>query len=450
MDDIVDPTMMDVSAYSESYPSPATTADDIKESSQPPSEQPSKKKRKAWGQPVPEIKQILPPRKRAKTAEEKEQRKNERILRNRRAADKSRQRQKAAVAELEARQNRIVQENASLRELLARYQSRFGVQSDFPAPAPAPAADSSMLDLDVASTPIELKSDSPFTPSSYETPQPQHPTLVPSDNTTPIKQESPVLAPQLNIINQHIEAEQSDSMATYQSFPAVSGLTQYPAVILCDLQCQPETWAFKLPAFPCSQTNNFGLSYLLQVFQTLTIFQTFSTTTLLPIYNLFQILAQRLSATSTEQDFSSILNNFPLIHSLISMPSTPTRPAVFRMKLLSRLLACSPHMARLLLAATDRALQQVVSEDGFAEDPERRWTWSSLMTIKWTILRLEKEHRKIRRRVWANRDEALSGVKVMAGVDYRAVARNSQLWQGMSPNCTITTGDDGWMPQEVH
>ncbi|KAK7900517.1 transcription factor that binds to CRE motif [Exophiala xenobiotica] len=224
--------MMDVSAYSESYPSPATTADDIKESSQPPSEQPSKKKRKAWGQPVPEIKQILPPRKRAKTAEEKEQRKNERILRNRRAADKSRQRQKAAVAELEARQNRIVQENASLRELLARYQSRFGVQSDFPAPAPAPAADSSMLDLDVASTPIELKSDSPFTPSSYETPQPQHPTLVPSDNTTPIKQESPVLAPQLNIINQHIEAEQSDSMATYQSFPAVSGLTQYPAVIL--------------------------------------------------------------------------------------------------------------------------------------------------------------------------------------------------------------------------
>lgn len=109
-------------------------------------------------------------------------------------------------------------------------------------------------------------------------------------------------------------------------------------------------------------------------------------------------------------------------------------------------------MARLLLAATDRALQQVVSEDGFAEDPDRRWTWSSLMTIKWTILRLEKEHRKIRRRVWANRDEALSGVKVMAGVDYRAVARNSQLWQGMSPNCTITTRDDGWMPasQEVH
>src|ERR1700749_5154687 len=100
------------------------------------------------------------------------------------------------------------------------------------------------------------------------------------------------------------------------------------------------------------------------------------------------------------------------------MPSTPTSPAVFRMKLLSRLLACSPHMARLLLAATDRALQQVVSEEGFAEDPDRRWTWSSLMTIKWVILRLEKEHRKIRRQVWENREHGDQGVpklKVMTG-----------------------------------
>src|ERR1700749_488780 len=103
------------------------------------------------------------------------------------------------------------------------------------------------------------------------------------------------------------------------------------------------------------------------------------------------------------------------------MPSTPTSPAVFRMKLLSRLLACSPHMARLLLAATDRALQQVVSEEGFAEDPDRRGTWSSLMTIKWVILRLEKEHRKIRRQVCETGDQGETGVpefKVMSGVDF--------------------------------
>lgn len=444
----VDPAVLTASRYSETYPTPPPMSDD-NDSTQRQSEQQSKKKRKAWGQPVPEIKQILPPRKRAKTAEEKEQRKNERILRNRRAADKSRQRQKAAVAELEVRQNRIEQENTSLRQLLARYQSRFGVPTDFPPPA---AAESFTLDIDGAS-PLDLKTtspQSPYTPSSYETPEPEsnHPTLVHSDDTTPLKLESPALAPQLNLIREHSEADQTDSMVSFQSFPTVSGMTQYPAEVLCDLLCQPETWATKLPASPSNQTN-FGLSYLLQVFQTLTIFQTFSTTTLLPICNLFQILAHRLSMTSTEQDFSSILTNFPLIHSLISMPSTPTRPAVFRTKLLSRLLACSPHMARLLLAATDRALQQVVSEDGFAEDPERRWTWSSLMTIKWVVLRLEKEHRMIRRQVWT-KHEGLSEIKIMAGVDHQAVARSSQLWQGRNSNCT-NTRYDGWMPaQEVH
>lgn len=447
--DSIDPVSLNMTGYSEeSYPTPPPQSEHASSPTPEAADQlQKKKKRKAWGQPVPEIKQILPPRKRAKTAEEKEQRKNERILRNRRAADKSRQRQKAAVADLEIRQVRIEQENASLRDLLARYQSRFGVQSDFPAPS---LAEAQSEDLDADSTLMDMKKS--FTPSSFA-PSPSepadHPTLVQSENLPTLKHESPVLAPQLNIINEQSDADNSGSMATFGSFSPVSGLTQYPAVVLCDLQCQPDTWAIDLPSFPSNQTSQLGLSYLLQVFQTLTIFQTFSTTTLLPIYNLFQILAQKLSMTSTEQDFSSILTNFPLIHSLISMPSTPTRPAVFRMKLLSRLLACSPHMARLLLAATDRALQQVVSEEGFAEDSDRRWTWSSLMTIKWTILRLEREHRKIRRQV-STKHNGVTGLKVMSGVDYGAVARNSKLWQGPNSNCT-TSIDDNWvMPQEVH
>ena len=456
--DVVDPSSLGVSGYIHTYPTPPPMSDDtdIKETSQPP-EQSSRKKRKAWGQPVPEIKQILPPRKRAKTAEEKEQRKNERILRNRRAADKSRQRQKAAVADLEVRTVRIEKENASLRELLDRYQTRFGVQADFPSPGPAEPP----LDFYSAPSPLDLETASnqaPFTPSSFDDPaevESSLPTLVQSDNSSHMKHESPVLAPQLNLIHEHPEPEQttSDSMTSLPDFSNVSDLTQYPAVVLCDLQCQPETWAISLPAFPSSIKYNLGISYLLQVFQTLTIFHSFSTTTLLPMCQLFRILAQRLAMTSTEQDFSSILTNFPLIHSLISMPLTPTRPAVFRMKLLSRLLACSPHMARLLLAATDRALQQVVSEDGFAEDPERRWTWSSLMTIKWVIFRLEREHRKIRRQVWDKDNTAEPGFKVMSGVDIGAVARSSLLWQGMGTNnCNIIReGNNSWLPaQEVH
>jgi transcriptional activator HAC1 len=452
--DIIDPSSLDLAGYGHAYPSTPPVSDDGEETSEAPQDQPTKKKRKAWGQPVPEIKQILPPRKRAKTAEEKEQRKNERILRNRRAADKSRQRQKAAVADLERRQIEIERENANLRDLLARYQSRFGVQADFPA---EPVS----MDLDVNASPLDLGNSAtpaPFTPASFnDTSEAEstHPTLVRSEPTPPTKTESPVLGPQLNLAHDQSEPQEStsDSMVSLPGFPHVSGLTQYPAVVLCDLQCQPETWAISLPAFSSTSNTNLGLSYLLQVFQTLTIFQSFSTTTLSPMCQLFRILAQRLSMTSTQQDFSSIMNNFPLIHSLISMPSTPTRPAVFRMKLLSRLLACSPHMARLLLAATDRALQQVVSEDGFAEDPDRRWTWSSLMTIKWVILRLEKEHRKIRRQVWESRDQGDEGVpefKVMTGVDYGAVARSSQLWQGVC----MTSSEDrehSFLPaQEVH
>ncbi len=453
---IVDPSSLSLSGYSDTYPTPPPMSDDGRETSQPAPEQSNKKKRKAWGQPVPEIKQILPPRKRAKTTEEKEQRKNERILRNRRAADKSRQRQKAAVADLEVRQIHIEKENANLRELLLRYQSRFGVQEDFPARLPT---EPPLVDLESAPSPLDLGETStptPFTPSSFNDTtdfEPVQPTLVQSDDLTLLKNESPVLAPQLNLIHEHPDVQtSSDSVTSLSGFPNVSGLTQYPAVVLCDLQCQPETWAISLPTFPSVKTNP-GISYLLQFFQAMTIFHSFSTTTLFPMCQLFQILAQRLSTTSTEQDFSSILTNFPLIHSLISMPSTPTRPAVFRMKLLSRLLASSPHMARLLLTATDGALQQVVSEDGFAQDPDRRWTWSSLMTIKWSILRLEREHRKIRCQVRDNGNPMEKGIpelNVMTGVDFGAVARSSQLWQG---NCTTSYDDGGssCLPvQEVH
>lgn len=52
------------------------------------------KKRKSWGQELPEPKTALPPRKRAKTDDEKEQRRIERIKRNRAAAHNSRERKR--------------------------------------------------------------------------------------------------------------------------------------------------------------------------------------------------------------------------------------------------------------------------------------------------------------------------------------------------------------------
>ena len=52
------------------------------------------KKRKSWGQELPAPKTTLPPRKRAKTDDEKEQRRIERIKRNRAAAHNSRERKR--------------------------------------------------------------------------------------------------------------------------------------------------------------------------------------------------------------------------------------------------------------------------------------------------------------------------------------------------------------------
>ena len=63
----------------------------------PNSEQKGTKKRKSWGQVLPEPKTNLPPRKRAKTEDEKEQRRIERVKRNRLAAHNSRERKRQEV-----------------------------------------------------------------------------------------------------------------------------------------------------------------------------------------------------------------------------------------------------------------------------------------------------------------------------------------------------------------
>jgi transcriptional activator HAC1 len=65
------------------------------------------KKRKSWGQVLPEPKTCLPPRKRAKTEDEKEQRRVERVLRNRRAAQSSRERKRQEVEALEKRNKEL-------------------------------------------------------------------------------------------------------------------------------------------------------------------------------------------------------------------------------------------------------------------------------------------------------------------------------------------------------
>ena len=382
------------------YPTPSNSSD-AGTSFQ---DEPNKKKRKAWGQPVPEIVPILPPRKRAKTAEEKEQRKNERILRNRRAADKSRQRQKAQQAGLEQQNKDLVSENAQLKEVLRKA----GIQFTFTPPPPS-------VDYSVS----EDQQDETLQPVFSE------PCDPPSVHT-----DSPCLAPQINL---------EPSMESPAS-ALDTGLTQYPAVVLCDLQCQPvlDKKLGQLQPIPLVNT-------ILTLIHYLTIATSFSSSMRSPISRLFQTLETALSTTSCQLE-SIVLNNFQLIHILISMPSTSTRPAIFRIKLLSRLLACNPSLAPLLEMAADRALQQKAAEDDWMQDADRRWVVSSLLTIKWSIRWLSHEHYHMRvqlRNGKLDRDSLYEREK--AGVDCAAVELHYRLFDKLDPRPMIQVVSPGYL-----
>lgn len=403
MSGYIDTSELDSLEFQDSYeyPTPSASSDAgtcVKEEA-------PKKKRKAWGQPVPDIVPILPPRKRAKTAEEKEQRKNERILRNRRAADKSRQRQKAAQAELEQQNKDLLAENAQLRALLQQH----GLLNSTSVLTP-PASESA-------------QSDPSETPLTRPTPEPLTPEIS--------QVEPPSIAPELDL-DQIADApapSHSDSALTSNSY---TDMMQYPAVVLSDLQCQ-SVLDKKLQMLQ----PNMLVNTVLTLIQYLTTWTTSSHSMPSPMSRLFQTLEQALATTSHQLE-SIVQNNFPLIHILISMPSTSTQPAVLRLKLLSRLLACNPSLAPLLKTAADRALQQILTEENWMANPDHRWTVSSLITIKWSITWLNNEHLNMRmqlRNGMIDRDSLYD--KEKKGVDCDAVERHYRLFDEIDPKpCT--------------
>lgn len=82
------------------------------------------KKRKSWGQELPEPKTTLPPRKRAKTDDEKEQRRIERIKRNRAAAHNSRERKRVEAERLEVENHHLKHKLAQMQQHLQRQHAQ--------------------------------------------------------------------------------------------------------------------------------------------------------------------------------------------------------------------------------------------------------------------------------------------------------------------------------------
>lgn len=138
----------------------------------------SKKKRKSWGQVLPEPTTNLPPRKRAKTEAEKEQRKYERVQRNRQAAHNSRMRKQQEMDNLSRRnadlERRCTDQKAEIDRLRNELRSARGQSAQPPlspcdsleptwsvsAPSLCEAAsptDTSSTSLDQAPTPCDFK-----------------------------------------------------------------------------------------------------------------------------------------------------------------------------------------------------------------------------------------------------------------------------------------------------
>ncbi|TID24926.1 putative helicase [Venturia nashicola] len=108
---------------------------DSKQDSPPSSTSKPTKKRKSWGQILPEPKTNLPPRKRAKTADEKEQRRIERVKRNRLAAHNSRERKRQEVDALQEEKQALEERVRAMETELAAYRSLFP-QANVPQAAP--------------------------------------------------------------------------------------------------------------------------------------------------------------------------------------------------------------------------------------------------------------------------------------------------------------------------
>lgn len=179
------------------------------------SEGKSSKKRKSWGQVLPEPKTNLPPRKRAKTEDEKEQRRIERVKRNRLAAHNSRERKRQEVELLQLEKDKLEADLDAARATMARMAAQLkAFQQRHPGEIPEQSFDTT--------APIE----------DYESVVGQSDTICPRQTSFP----SPVSMDSLD--SPRDDSCQPETPAYSESVVTELDQTRYPAAILCDLQCR--------------------------------------------------------------------------------------------------------------------------------------------------------------------------------------------------------------------
>ena len=337
--------------------------------------------------------------KRAKTEDEKEQRRIERVLRNRQAAQSSRERKRQEVEKLEGEKSAIERQNESLKErLMAVEHEKF------------------LLAQKVAKMAAQMKI---FRKESgAPSPEPTSPVLEQFDHQK-IKQEldneySLVPTPELSYSGASFASPSTMTYSPSQS-PPTAGLglddsslttspdmTQHPAAMLCDLQCQSGEASCQAssnqPMTPATPPTTAIPLYSAQMVSLILISAVYSQL-IVPLETIFISLKMGSPLAIPSTTMSTARTTSPsaamvlhLIRWLISTPATLTptpttttpqitltiskpttkatttlmaacsRTPILRSQMLRRLLLSSPSLARPLRAATGRTLRLKTSK----------------------------------------------------------------------------------------
>lgn len=338
-------------------------------------------------------------RKRAKTEDEKEQRRIERVLRNRQAAQSSRERKRQEVEKLEGEKFAIEQQNQLLKERLLAvehekfklaqqvakmaaemsvFKSQNGSRGSIAHTVTASCAPSPSVDLLHQQAIKQELDDYPF---ALPTPQPSVDTSTSSFSTPSSSTYSRSPSPSRLGLD-------LDALATSLD------LTQHPAAMLCGLQCQSEEVSLA-STLPMSLDKARRIQQVISFHLCLTLISAIYLHLLHPLSQIFislrtgSPLPSKITPKTTPMLFLLIrwliltpANLTPTIFArptpstimnvttktiklstnhLTSLRPSAVRPPIFRLRLLRRLLLCSPALARPLKGATDRAMRPKTS-----------------------------------------------------------------------------------------
>ncbi|KAG0131005.1 bZIP transcription factor HacA [Tuber indicum] len=275
------------------------------------------KKRKSWGQELPTPTTNLPPRKRAKTAAEKEQRRIERVLRNRAAAQASRERRRKELEELEDEKAVLEKDNTDLKTRLSAVEEE----------NTSLAKRVEEMQRQLKSFEDSIKAFTNMGGNIVGRPAPSFPVL-PNDVTLDLSSIIPTSAT-------------STPKPSVESNEAL-GMTHQSAALMCDLQCLSTALNPQDP--PAEVAAIWLLQFVLLEMMASTLYSI-----QIPFLQLFLNLKN-----GTPIPTSDLMRYFPLISWLVT--TKPTR------QLFQRLLKCSPALALLPQDATGRAMLAQIAQ----------------------------------------------------------------------------------------